>query len=487
MKIKIHNKVKSSKGLLVVICSSEDLKKTPSLWPLGVKNFASKCQKTEEFKAKKSENCSTFTTKSLPEKLVLIGIGKKKNFNIRASLEIGGEIGKLCKASKKTGLSLIIPNSLEQFAPKIIQGIKMSIYKTDSYKTFDKKKKDYQLDIIEIVVTNGKGIKSEVEKALIIAEAVEYVRDLVNSPANKVNTDFLANSAKLIAKKKNYKIRILEEKDLKKQKWGALLAVNQGSEIPAKCIVMEYEGAKNKNSKPLALVGKGIVFDSGGYNLKPTNHIETMHQDMAGAAVVLGVFSVLSELGINKNIVGIIPVAENMINSRSYRPSDIIIGLSGKTIEVTNTDAEGRLILSDAITYATKLNPEKIITIATLTGAVMVALGDRYSGVMGNKKLRSALIKAGNAVDDLGWPLPLHRDFKKKMDSKIADVRNTDTGTSRLAGSSKGGAFLGKFIEKNEWCHIDIGGTAFTSDPKPYETKGATAAGLRMLLKYLES
>jgi len=212
-----------------------------------------------------------------------------------------------------------------------------------------------------------------------------------------------------------------------------------------------------------------------------------MHQDMAGCATVLGIFSVLKKLGIKRNVIGIAPIAENLISDKAYRPSDIIKMYSGKTVEITNTDAEGRLVLADAITYATEFEPESIITIATLTGAVGVALGNRYAGLIGNDiPLRKALEKAGREVDDLGWPLPLPSDYKKKMDSKIADMRNADLGSSREAGSSKGAAFLERFVGKNKWCHIDIGGTAYTDDPKDYEGLGATGHSVRMLLNYLD-
>ena len=263
--------------------------------------------------------------------------------------------------------------------------------------------------------------------------------------------------------------------------------MNQGAVKEAQCVILKYFGADDKKEKPIVIVGKGVIFDTGGYNLKPTNNIETMHQDMAGAATVLGIFKILKGLRIKKNIIGITPMAENLVSAEAYRPSDIIKMYSGKTVEITNTDAEGRLILADAITHATKLNPEAIITIATLTGAVAVALGDRYAGLISNNtKLRKELQNAGHEVNDLGWPLPLHPDFKIKFNSEVADIRNCDIGTQRLAGSSKGASFLERFVDGKKWCHIDIGGTAFTSDPLEYQSKGATAHGFRMLVRFLE-
>jgi leucyl aminopeptidase len=296
----------------------------------------------------------------------------------------------------------------------------------------------------------------------------------------------MSAEAHKIAKENKYKIAVFGDKELKKMGWGGLLAVNQGSSKEAKVIVLEYDGG-SKKEKPIALVGKGILFDAGGYNLKPKDHIETMHQDMAGGAVLLGIFKLLKKLNIKKNLVAVIPIAENLIGGNAYRPSDIIKTLSGLTVEITNTDAEGRLILGDGVTYALQFDPECVITIATLTGAIMVALGDRYAGLMGNdKELINAIKNAGDDVDDLGWEMPIHRDFKKKMDSEIADLKNADLGTSKLAGSQKGAAFIERFVENKKWCHIDIASTAFTHDPKDYEEKGATGAGLRMLLKFLE-
>jgi len=202
----------------------------------------------------------------------------------------------------------------------------------------------------------------------------------------------------------------------------------------------------------------------------------------------LAIMSIVKKLKIKKNIIAVLPVVENLINEDAYRPSDIITMLSGNTVEITNTDAEGRLILADAIHYATELNPDTIITIATLTGAASIALGHRFCALLSNDEELLAKIQAsGNAVDDLGWPLPIHEDYRKEMESKIADLRNHDTAGGGGAGTAKAAAFLEKFTKNNKWCHLDIGGTAFTARPKPYEVKGATSHGLRMLLRYLES
>lgn len=489
MKIKINKKIESRIGLLIVPVFKENLNKLPSSYPKAISNLIQKLVKNKEFKAKNSEMVSTYLDdKNFPEKALIIGVGSNKRFNIRAAKELGGNIGKYIKTAKKKEATVIIPKEILPLAFELVEGMLLMQYEFNKFKTKGKKDK-ISLEKIDIVVEEeSKELAKRIERAQIFSSTIDYVKDLINSPSNIVDSEYFAAEANKVAKKNNYKIVILNNKDLTKLKWGALLAVNRESHKEAKCVAIQYEGAANKREKPIVLIGKGITFDSGGYNLKPSNYIEEMHQDMAGGATVLGIFDLLRKLNIKKNVIGIIPLAENLIGANAYRPSDIITSFSGLTIEITNTDAEGRLILADAITYGLKFDPEAIITIATLTGSVISALGDRYAGLIGNSvSLRKSLEKAGKETDDLGWGLPLHRDHKKKMDSKIADVRNCDNETAKYAGASKGAAFLERFVKKNKWCHIDIAGTAFIDDPKPYQTKGATASGLEMLVKFLES
>lgn len=491
MDIKINKKVKSASGFLVLPIFREEISKYPSTYPQSLKSFFEKRVKVKEFFGKKGEILSSYLDeKGLPPKVAFVGFGKLEKFNSKKARRVGGIVGKFLKRSKTVEISIFMPEIIAKSAEEFVEGLKMAQYKIDKYKTSKKEKApNYELEKMEVVIEKEpKDFKKNLDKGDSIGYAINYVRDLVNGPSNIINADYLAVEAKKIMKEFGYKIAVFGDKELEEMGWGGLLAVNAGSPQEAKCIVLEYDGAKNRKEKPIALVGKGIMFDSGGYNLKPRNHIETMHQDMAGAAVVLGIFKLLKKFEIQKNVVGIIPIAENMINEKSYRPSDIITMYSGQTVEITNTDAEGRLILADAVTYATELNPENIITVATLTGAVKIALADRYSGVMGNDlKLREALYKAGREVDDLVWPLPMHRDFIKKLDSDIADMTNGDTGTAGWAGSQKGASFIGRFVKKNKWCHIDIGGTAFCEDkPQEFETKGATGHSLRLLMRYLE-
>ncbi len=489
MKIKIFRKVKASEGLLICPLFKEDFKKPPEIFPQSVRKFIKKLQKSKELKIGGEKTIQTyFNEKDAPEKLLIVNKGSIDKFKTRSAKDFGGKVGKFAKSMNASEISIIILPGMDRYIQRIMEGLFSAVYETDKKKTGQKKEEKFKLKKINIVTGSGsRFIKKRVEQAEIINGALELTKDLVNSPSNEITGEYLENLAKDIAKKNRCSKVFFSNKQLQKMGWGGLLAVNKGSRKDARCLVLQYNGADKKKEKPVVIVGKGILFDSGGYNLKPTNYIETMHQDMAGGAAVLGLFSVINRLGIKKNVVGIIPIAENLISEDAYRPSDIITMLNGLTCEITNTDAEGRLILADGMTYGCEFKPEYLITIATLTGAVYSALGDRYAGLLGNNRdLRKKLGKAGAVMDDRGWELPLPKDYKKKMDSKIADIRNIDKGTNRAAGCSKGAAFLERFTGGNKWCHIDIGGTAFTDDPKEYQTKGATAHGLQMLIKFLQ-
>ncbi len=488
MKIKLDKKLKASSKLLVIPVFTEDLKKAPAAFPKEVKDFLKLRNNAKDFTGKKLESLSTYSSgKNMPEQLFFVGCGGKKELNVETAKEVAGRIAKEAKQLKRTDVAILLHEELTPSLQDFLEAYISAQYSPALFKT-DKKAPNYNTKTLSIVVSSiTKDLKSGIVAAQLIADAANFVRTLVNSPANKITPKTMAAEAERIARKNRYKKVILGDRQLKKLGCGGILGVNSGSDQEAKLIVLEHNGGP-RNQKPLVLVGKGVIFDTGGYNMKPTGSMETMQQDMAGGATVLGVFEVLKKLGIKKNVVGIVPVVQNMVNEHAYRPSDILEMFSGKTVEVTNTDAEGRLILADAIHYATKLKPEAIVTIATLTGAVGVALGNRYCGVMGNNdEFRSELVKAGAEVDELAWPLPIHDHYRKCMDSEVADIRNYDRGTGRMGGTVKAAAFLEKFVGENKWCHIDIGGTAFTTSPKQYQNKGATAHGFRLLVQLIKN
>ncbi|MBI4232221.1 leucyl aminopeptidase, partial [Candidatus Peregrinibacteria bacterium] len=437
MKIKTQSKLKASKGLFVIPVFEEDLKKLPDRYPTVVKNFLKERVKEKDFEAKKKQTLETYlNSKELPAKMLLIGCAKRAKCDAAFVRELGGKVGRA--AAKAKELTILLGD--EEYVEEFLEGILMTQYRFDQFRS--KKKSESKLEQINLVLDKkSKAYEAAVEKATLIVHSVNFVKDLVNSPANFISPEYMAAQAKRIAKENRYKFTVLGNKDLKKMGAGGILAVNNGSDHEANLIVLQYDGGARKE-KPIVIVGKGVLFDTGGYNLKPSGGIETMHQDMSGAASVLGVFEVLKKLNIKRNVVGICPVVANMINEKAYRPSDILTMLNGKTVEITNTDAEGRLILADALTYATKLSPESIITVATLTGAAAVALGDRYCAILGNnKELTDNLQKAGDEVDELAWPLPIHEDYRKKMDSDIADYKNYDLGSGRFGGTAKAAAF----------------------------------------------
>ncbi|OVE73658.1 hypothetical protein BVX93_01135, partial [bacterium B13(2017)] len=290
----------------------------------------------------------------------------------------------------------------------------------------------------------------------------------------------LAKESQKLAKSHRLKVSILNEKELKKRGCNLILAVGQGSVNKPRLIFLEYLRA-GKNKKTIAFVGKGITFDSGGINLKPSGHLEDMRLDMSGAGAVLGAIKAIASLKLKVNVIGVLACAENAIGSNAYKPGEIFRAFNGKTVEVLNTDAEGRLVLADALSFTEKkYKPDYIIDLATLTGAALIALGDKYAGLMSeDNSLQELIIKSSEESDDPVWPLPLTEPFMKDMKSDIADLRNI--GKNRNAGTIRGAVFLKEFIENAKWAHIDIAGTAWSSQKYGYVPKYATGYGVRLL------
>jgi len=321
--------------------------------------------------------------------------------------------------------------------------------------------------------------KQAVTEGMAIASGKQLARDLGNSPANICTPTHLARQAGSLARSySTITHKVLKEKDMEKLGMGALLSVSRGSRQPAKFIIFEYRGAK-KSDKPVVLVGKGVTFDSGGISIKPSAAMDEMKYDMCGAASVFGVFKALGELQLPLNVVGLIPATENLPDGDASKPGDIVTSLSGQTIEILNTDAEGRLILCDALTYAERYRPEVVIDIATLTGACIIALGHQASAVLGNHPpLIHDLLRAGNESGDRVWELPLWEEYQEQLKSNFADMGNVG---GRAAGTITAACFLSRFTEKQHWAHLDIAGTAWQSG----EHKNATGRPVALLTQYL--
>lgn len=451
-------------------------------------------KKNEDFSGKSSEtHILTINEPGWPSKLVLLGLGKSKDFNNAVARESFATVVKKLKPQNVGNIIFNYTSELGSYGQAIAEGCALGDYHLGSYQTGKSEKKHKSSELKNLIYFNDKKVKTfeaGLNKGLLIGSGVNFVRDLVNSPSNILDVAEFAKHARSVAKKSKSKLKILTLKEIKKLKMGAIIAVNQGSNDGANLVTIEHKprGAKGD---PIILVGKGVLFDTGGYNLKPSNGIDTMHMDMAGAALVLGVMSLLNDLDIKKHVIGITPVTTNMVDANAIKPNDIITSYSGKTIQILNTDAEGRLILADALTYAQKKWPknEAVINFATLTGACMVALGDRYAGLFGNdQKLIDSLKSSSERTDEGAWPLPIHDDYFEAMKDDMADLRNIDRGTSKLASASKAAAFLKHFIEDDtKWAHLDIAGTGFVNRPKKYDYQYATGYGVRLIIDFLEN
>lgn len=478
MKITAVNKITENDKLIVISIFEEE---NNAKYPKDVGKVVEKQIKEKNFKGEEGEILINY----LPRKMLLLGLGKCKEFDATKAREIFASMVKATQ-KKSTSVTIVARNELKKYGQEIGEGVTFGNHYFAKYKTgkkADETKKNLLSEVRLLGDLDG------FEKGISIAEAVNYVRDLVTAPANIATPAYMAREAEKIAKENKYKIKVLDRKKIEKLKMGCLLAVNDGSKDPeqqARLVIMEYYGG-DKKEKPIVIVGKGLCFDTGGLNLKPGKAINDMQQDMAGGAAILGLFKLLRQFKIKKNVIGIIPLTENMVDAKCFRPNDILTSYAGKTIEVLSTDAEGRLILVDAISYGIeKFKPEYLIDIATLTGACIVALGDRYAGVMGNdQKLMDEIKKAGDYTDELVWQLPIHKDHKKIMESTVADLRNIEDGFN--AAVSTAAAFLENFVEKTKWAHIDIAGTAYARNPKKYESERGSGYGVRLFLRLLEN
>jgi len=417
-------------------------------------------------------------------KVLLVGLGESKDFNLTKLRELNAKIIKKVETTLKAkkiasilhgaGIGGLDP---KESAKAITEGIFLGGYKFDKYKT----KKSHNADLFEIVETN-QDIISQIEDGIkegsAIASATNFARDLINEPAMVVNPAKLAEIALEI---KGIDTTVIQGKDAKKMGMGAFYAVGQGSENESKFIHMKYQ-PKNPRKK-VAIIGKGVTFDSGGLDIKPASSMREMKGDMSGAACVLGLMTYAKELNLDIEIHGIIAAVENMPSGNSYRPGDILTALNGKTIEVDNTDAEGRLTLADALSYASNLKVDEIIDIATLTGACCVALGQEAAAILGNnQEFIDKLTKSADAAGERFWQMPMYEEHLTMLKSDVADLKNTG---GRYAGTMTAAVFLKEFVTSQAWAHIDIAGCAITDKEIRGLSKGPSGAGVRSLLYYL--
>lgn len=439
----------------------------------------------EKFQAKAGQSLLLLSVPSIvAERVLLIGFGSK-NISPENFRKAIGKISEQIKSLPCKDISFILDDlqvekqSPEWMARYIAEQLGLLTYSSDHLKS---KKNDSSFALKKVQLSFAKDQLPSAEKGIAtgagLSKGINLARYLGDLPPNICTPSYLAETAKHLAGKNRLKLTVLEEKDMKALGMGSLLSVAAGSEQPAKLIVMEYKGG-DKKAAPFALVGKGITFDTGGISLKPGPGMDEMKFDMCGAASVLGVMQTLLELQLPINVVGIIAASENMPSGKATKPGDVVTSMSGQTIEILNTDAEGRLVLCDALTYTEKFKPKTVIDIATLTGACVIALGNHASGLFSNNDdLNQELIKAGQESGDRVWPMPLWDDYQKQLDSNFADIANIG---GKEGGSITAACFLSRFTKNMKWAHLDIAGTAWKSG----SAKGATGRPVSLLVQYL--
>ncbi len=426
---------------------------------------------------------------TLTERIVLLGVGEEKKLTLGKLRQLAAKVVRALDKSGARDISLALNEltikgaSVGDKAQAIAEGIWLGLYTFDKYQSKPDENKRPLRSVTQLIESRTQ--LEEVERAIDIAHAVaggvRFARNLANEPGNICTPSYLGDQAAALADDK-LQIEVMDQQAIKELGLTALLAVNQGSAQEARFIVLRYHGG-NEDEAPIALVGKGLTFDSGGVSIKPAAQMDEMKFDMCGSAAVLGIFKAASELQLKQNLLGVIASTENMAGANAYKPGDIITAHNGTTIEVLNTDAEGRLILADALAYAAEQKPSQIIDFATLTGACVIALGSQASGLIGNnERLISALKACGEASHDRAWPLPMYAEYQEQIKSEIADIKNVG---GREAGTITAACFLSRFVDDLPWAHLDIAGTAWNMKGSDISAKGGTGAGVRLVLHYL--
>jgi len=489
MKIRVENPKNSKKTAMLCGFVLEDSDNVFGLENIDSKIIPSITQSIKDMRGIFGKIVVIPTIDKTAPRILLAGLGKKENITNDTIRFVSGKIAQKARELKLKEFSIIVPPSslIEPISSvsQIVEGCKMSLYKFEKYKS----KKENNTTDLTIRISKSERISKIIKIADIVSDGAIYAKSIANLPPNECTPTTLANFARNISKKNNIKCNIISKNELKKKGFGGITAVGQGSKNEPKLIILEYYRGSRK-AKPIVLVGKAVTFDTGGISLKPGEKMDEMKFDKCGGCTVIGIMKAVSELKLPINLVGIIPSVENMPSGESYRPGDIIKLYSGKTAEILNTDAEGRLILADALSYGEKqYSPKAIIDFATLTGACIIALGTNIAGMVSNNAiLTQKIIESSKRTTEEIWELPLNDDYMDMVKSDVADMKNI--GIGRAAGTITAAAFLKNAIENTPWIHIDIAGVAWTqvaTKDKPYNPKGATGFGVRLILDYLQN
>ena len=424
-------------------------------------------------------------------RLLLVGVGAQKDFDATAIGKFAGTATRAFRAKnvKNFALSTRLENvDAQTAAQSAATGAILSQFEIDKYRTSDKEDRRVEGFTFIAEGADENALKQGVTRGQIIGDSMNFTRDMCNEPSNILTPTEFANRAQTMANETGLKCEILEEADCEKLGMGSFLSVAQGAEEPAKFIVLRYEPngqGKVENQDYIALVGKGITFDTGGISIKPSEHMDAMKYDMTGGGTVIGAMRAIALLKPSIPVLGIVAATDNMPDGKAVKPGDVVKAMNGKTIEILNTDAEGRLVLADAVCYAKEQGATHIVDLATLTGAVVIALGDVYTAIMGNDQAWiDEVVNTGREVGDRIWQLPMDKEYFELIKTPIADVKNI--GTGRKAGTIVGGAFIAEFAEGVKWAHLDIAGTAWHDEAKPHRAKGPSGVCIRGLVNLIE-
>lgn len=421
-------------------------------------------------------------------RLLLVGVGDANDYQNPQVSQMAGTAVRSLRSKKAKTIAVVPRASGDAFetTATAVQGAYISLFDPDKYRTVDKEEKT--IDRIVVAVEGGEedALQRGVNVGRIVGESVNFTRDMANEPGAYMTPTDMAERAREIANEFGLSVDVLDEARMEQEGMGSLLSVARGSDQPAKLIILKYTPATAPadSKELLAFVGKGVTFDSGGISLKPGENMELMKYDMTGGATVMGAMRAIAQLKPPIPILGVAPCTENLPSGKATKPGDVVKAMTGKTIEIINTDAEGRLILADAIAYAKKLGATKVIDMATLTGAVSIALGDVNAAVLGtDQDLIDEIITAGREVGEKFWQLPLDKEYSKQIRSDIADIKNVG---GRKAGTITAAAFLKEFADGIAWAHLDIAGTAWGDEAKPFRSKGPTGIAVRTLLRIVD-
>ncbi len=443
--------------------------------------------RTKDFTGELYTTWWTYSNEPNEKRILLLGLGVKGELTQEKLRAAYGKATRACRTKRVGEVSILFPEmdliTHTEAAKAIVTGLMLANYSYDSRKQDENKKRHQILKFSFIGYTPH--VQADIDEAACICRSVCFARDLINGNADAITPAFLGQQAMRLAQEQSsLRATVYEKQWIEEQGMGLLAAVGQGAEHPPAFIVLEYRGAPLTQDLTV-LVGKGVTFDSGGLILKPKENILIQKSDMSGAAAVLATMQAVAALELAVNVTAVIPACENAIGSKSYKPGDVYKSFTGKTVEITNTDAEGRLILADAIAWAKKaLTPSRIIDMATLTGAIIVALGTEVAGLFSNSdSLAQELLHAGEAVHERAWRMPLYEEYGKLLESDIADYKNA--AAVRDAGSIVAALFLAEFVGKTPWVHLDIAGVAYKGEEGAYQPKYGTGYGVRLLVEYL--